>query len=148
MNIDAVHRHMIWCGTPEGEILPVDIETGAMPPVETYPYIHVRFPLVVQTKVYKRDKDGHYTEGDRIATLNASVNEELVLAMATGGWSTRPLRLRAKIPLHEAMIIVSEACGRCLNVLAYEYGLSWGFKEGSDEWLVTKTTCEMCEKKS
>lgn len=154
MNIDAIHRLNLWCETSTGTVAPVDLESGAMPPLETHPYAVSRFPLVVQTQHYARRADGGFGAADRIGTFNASANADLVLALATGG----KFRLSAAVPfwrrfrfdrpaclsLEHALVVVSEACGRCLNALAYEYGLAWGFPEGGPEWHATNTSCPMC----
>lgn len=156
MNLNAVHRLNLWCETGNGAIAAVDVHSGAMPPVETHPYACVRFPLVVQTMTYaRRVSDGGYGAADRIATFEASASEDLVLAMATGGkfsltwsapfWRRFPFTRAARVPLEAALIIASEACSRCLNVLAYEYGLDWGYPEYGTEWQQTRTECPMCQ---
>lgn len=151
MNIEAVHQLNLWCETLDGRMAPVD-PMGEMPPVTSHPYAVSRFPLEVRTEYYRRrESDGSYGGNDRILACNASANESLVLAMATGGreywprilarfWFHRPQRL----VLSHAIVIASEACERCLNALAYEYGLPWGYREFSDEWEQCGTSCVMC----
>lgn len=159
MNLNAIHRLNLWWEDEQGRVLPANfLDVTDTPPVSEYPYACSRFPLSVQTEHYRRrEDDGHYGTADRIAVGTSSANESLVLAMATGGkfrlrarvafWvrfpfaSTRPARLT----LSDAMIVASEACGRCLNALAYDYGLDWGFPEGGPEWQASPTRCPMCE---
>jgi hypothetical protein len=68
---------------------------------------------------------------------NSSWPEDLVLAMAT--YETGRFRLS------DAILIAANACERCMNALAYNYGLSWGYPEGSDEWKRCNTTCKFCK---
>jgi hypothetical protein len=59
----------------------------------------------------------------------------LVLALVESGDFT----------LDEAIIFAAEACERCTNSAANDYGLEWGYPEGSNEWEQTHTSCEFCE---
>jgi hypothetical protein len=60
--------------------------------------------------------------------------EDLALAIANSGDYT----------LSEAIIIAATSCERCMNALAYKYGLEWGYAEGSDEWQRCGTSCQFC----
>lgn len=134
MNVDAVHRFNLWCESTERDVVPVRMD-GAMPPVETHPYALVRFPLYVETRIYRRRaEDGGYSDSDRIAVSGASANASIVTAIVQAG----------VYPLGDALIIVSEACARCLNVLAHTHGLPFGYPEGSEEWQRSNTECAMC----
>ena len=48
--------------------------------------------------------------------------------------------------LSEAIIIAATSCERCMNALASEYGLDWGYEEGSEEWEKTNTSCQFCKR--
>lgn len=134
MNLAALNLLNMWWEKADGSRLPVNIEdVRDCPPVEEYPFAHVRFPLQVKTEIYRRRADGLYGETDRIAVGESGASATLVLALATGGRRTwrRLWRRHQSFPLGDAMIIASEACERCLNALAYEYGLDWGYPEYS-----------------
>jgi hypothetical protein len=95
-----------------------------------------------------------YGANDVIARSHSQANEELVVALITGGAQMPFLRrwLRGtpsppKMPLAQALIVASEACGRCMNALAHRYGLPWGCPEGGPEWCAIHTECAMCKGK-
>ena len=74
-------------------------------------------------------------EGSRdLMTMNSGWSDDLVLEMGKSG-----------IPLHKAIMIAANACERCMNSLAYEFGLDWGYEEGSKEWRECGTSCDFCE---
>lgn len=138
MNIDKLNLECLWCESEDGASkVPVG-PNGEMPPVETHPYCLSRFPLRIRTEIYKRRADGLYGAEDRLGSFGGSFSEPLALAMVDGANNQKSYRL-----MH-AMIIASEACERCMNSLAYEYGLGWGYAEGSEEWLDCPSECEMC----
>ena len=64
----------------------------------------------------------------------STYSEDLVLAMANSGDYT----------LSESIIIAAMSCERCMNALAYKYGLNWGYEEYSEEWQKCGTLCEFC----
>lgn len=70
-----------------------------------------------------------------IFEVNSSWNEDLVMAIANSGDYT----------LREAILIASIACERCMNALAYKYGLNDGYPEYSEEWKKCGTCCEFCK---
>lgn len=82
---------------------------------------------------------------------NSSWPSSLVLAMSRPTlWERTKSFLRTgRLPrlysLDKAIIIASSNCERCMNSLAYEYGLNWGYKEYSDEWVRCNTCCEFCK---
>ena len=79
-----------------------------------------------------------YCYGSReIASANSSWSEDLILVIANSG----------DYSLAEAIIISATSCERCMNVLAFKYGLDWGYEEGSEEWEKTGTSCQFCEDK-
>lgn len=68
-------------------------------------------------------------------SINASWSEDLVLAMANS----------EDYSLSESIIIAATACERCMNALAFKYGMAWGYEERSEEWLNVGTSCQFCE---
>jgi 2'-5' RNA ligase len=69
-----------------------------------------------------------------MGAMNSSWSEELVLALANRkGWK-----------LGQAIMVVAKACERCMNVLAHEVGLDWGYEHGSEEWKRSNTKCDFC----
>jgi len=77
----------------------------------------------------------------KIMSGNSGFCEDLVLAIA----ERKTFWGRRKYTLGEAILIASQCCERCMNALAYEYGLSWGYKEYSWQWIECNTSCEFCE---
>lgn len=135
MNIHAVHRLHLWCETPAGEIAPIDPGTGDMPPVDTHPYAYARFPLSVRTEIYnRRGDDGVYGDADRIMAGESGASNDLATAMVRSGEFT----------VSDALIIASVACERCMNALAHQYGVPWGYPEFSEAWQRANTVCVMC----
>lgn len=76
---------------------------------------------------------------------------DLVLAMSRPSlWERaksffRTGRFPRTYSLDKAIIIAASNCERCMNALAYAYGLNWGYKEGSDDWVKCNTCCEFCK---
>jgi len=75
---------------------------------------------------------------------------DLALAMSSPKfkwWVKAFLRgfILPKYELGEAILIAANACERCMNTLAYQYGLDWGYKEWSADWVKTNTKCKFCE---
>jgi hypothetical protein len=91
-----------------------------------------RFPISITTNYLYLHPDGRTEE---MGSSNSPFHEDLVLAMANSG----------EYRLSHAMIIASEACERCTNVLAHNYGLDWGYAENSEEWKKSNTLCEYCK---
>jgi hypothetical protein len=82
--------------------------------------------------LWPRKWDGY---GSReIVAFNSGWSESLVLAMVNSGDYT----------LSEAIIIAARCCERCMNALAYKYGLDWGYEEYSEEWQKCGTSCKFC----
>jgi hypothetical protein len=70
----------------------------------------------------------------QLARGESSWPQDLALAMANSGkWS-----------LSEAILVAANACERCMNALAHEYGLDWGYPEGSPDWEKCGTSCQFC----
>ncbi|MFA6088605.1 MAG: hypothetical protein WC755_01960 [Candidatus Woesearchaeota archaeon] len=61
-------------------------------------------------------------------------SEDLVLAMANSRDYT----------LGQSILIAANSCTRCMNSLAFKYGLSWGYDENSEEWKTSNTACNFC----
>jgi hypothetical protein len=98
---------------------------GETVPAEEY----VSFSVSVTEEVY----DKKYK---KILAFNSTWSEDLVLA----------LHGKTKFNLQECILIASRACERCMNSLAHQYGLDWGYPEYSDEWFETNTSCKLCNK--
>lgn len=63
-------------------------------------------------------------------------NEDVILAMANSG----------DYSLSDAILIYSQACERCMNVLAYKYlNGKDGYPEYSEQWMKCNTVCEFCK---
>ena len=70
-----------------------------------------------------------------VCTINMSWSEDLVLAMANSG----------KYTLSQSILIAANACSRCMNVLAFNFGLKYGFAENSEEYQNHGTECKFCK---
>lgn len=92
------------------------------------------------------------TSGSRPAwSGTSSYPADIVLAMIR---PTPEEQARAKArgyqhpaPAYEqAILLTATACGRCLNVLSWQFGLpdEDGYEEGSSEWLRSGTVCRLC----
>lgn len=98
-----------------------------------YDYYVSRFPHEVRTEHYRMTKDG---SSELLVAGSKTFPEDLVLALVQKhGYS-----------LCEAILLAC-SCERCVNSLAHAVGLSWGYPEGSDQWLAAKTGCEWCREK-
>ncbi len=64
-----------------------------------------------------------------------SFPEDLVIAIVKSG----------DYDLGDAIIISATCCERCMNSLADQYGLDWGYPEYGEEWEEYGTNCEFCE---
>lgn len=69
-------------------------------------------------------------------------SEDLVLAMVTA--KTRPPDHPA-MRLGQAILVVANSCERCMNTLANQYGLDWGYEYMSEDWKKCGTICMFCE---
>ncbi len=90
-----------------------------------------------QTKKVKDTwPDKWEADGSRnIFTGESSYPEDLVLSLVNSGEYT----------LSEAIIIGSNCCERCLNVLIYSYvNKKDGYPENSEEWKECNTKCDFC----
>lgn len=47
--------------------------------------------------------------------------------------------------LFDAILIAANCCERCMNSLAHEYGLDWGYPEFSEGWHKSNTECPFCK---
>lgn len=52
--------------------------------------------------------------------------------------------VRAGHRLDKSILIVANACERCVNALAWEYGVG-GYELGSQQWQEAGTACRICE---
>lgn len=68
-------------------------------------------------------------------TGESTYSSDLVMAMANSEDFT----------LDEVILVAVNCCERCMNVLAHEYGLDWGYAENSDDYNSTNTVCKFCE---
>ena len=70
-----------------------------------------------------------------VLTGNSTWSEDLVVAIFNNTGAT----------LKESIFIASLACEACLNVLADNYGLSWGYPYNSEEFKSCGTSCNFCK---
>ena len=133
----------MWFETEDGKHRqPVDFSDpaniGKNASLEMYPIACSRSGIEIRTDVYRRRNDGMYGGDDRICSMHRGALEDLVLALASGA------NKQPKYLLCEALVIAAESCECCMNVLAYQYGLEWGYAYGSDEQKQSNTSCNWC----
>lgn len=101
-----------------------------------------RFPCQLIETHLRINPDG---SSSRVCEMTSSYWEELVIAMAT---ALPPLR---RFRLSEAILIAATACERCMNALAWQYGVKdgeghiAGYPEDSEEYRDTNTQCHFCD---
>ena len=78
--------------------------------------------------------DGTVSGSKKVFASESSYSDDLVLALVkTGCWDLR-----------EAIMIAVRCGARCMNVLAFEHGLSWGYAADSDDAKRCGTSCLFC----
>jgi hypothetical protein len=102
-----------------------------MPPNTKYQVS--QFPLILRT-THLLVESGSSKE---IAHCGSGCWEELVWAMCRGTVKHQPMKPS------RAIQITGNACERCMNALAYEYGVG-GYVEYGPEWQTANTICDFC----
>lgn len=105
-------------------------------------YVQIsEFPFVLRTTHLEliRDASGSVFSSKQMATGESSWSEDLVNAMIRGDAIHKPMGA------YRAIQIAAKACERCINSLGYEYHLSWGYAEFSQQWQNSRTRCEWCD---
>jgi len=76
--------------------------------------------------------DAHGSQ--QMMSMNQGWSEDLALALVKKG-----------LTLSEAILVAASSCERCMNTLAHECGLDWGYPHKSEEWQKCGTSCRFCE---
>jgi hypothetical protein len=95
----------------------------------------VEFHSVIATVVdsyFLRDERGKFK---KVLTGESSFSDDLALAIME----------HKDLTLSQSIVAAAICCERCMNALAYEYDLDWGYPECSEEWIAAGTTCPFCE---
>ena len=71
----------------------------------------------------------------KLATVNTGWSEDLALAICNN----------TEFGLKESIMIAAMSCERCMNSLAKQYGLPWGYHKYSKEWYEANTQCDFCK---
>ncbi len=90
------------------------------------------FSVDLKEEVYTIDKKGKF---NKVIGFNSSWSEDLALAIFS----------KTEFNLKESIVISAKSCERCMNSLANEYGLHWGYPKYSTDWKRCGTECEFCE---
>jgi len=90
--------------------------------------------------LYRLLEKKHHTEKtfNHLVDFNTHIgggNQDVIMAMVNSGDYT----------LSQALVLWSQSCERCMNVLAYNYGCNDGYAEFSEEWKKCNTVCKFCE---
>lgn len=135
MNVDKeILNRCIWYEDDEGNVktfdyVPERYEVRGM----TY---HTLFPLEITENIYRITEDGQYKHIGNINHIIGKSNEDVIVAMVNSGDYT----------LSEAIVLWSQSCERCMNVLAYKYlNGKEGYEEYSYEWEKCNTVCKFCD---
>lgn len=110
----------IWCDITKLECQPVGAE-----------YQHSQFPRELRHTMLKLCPDGSSRDN---GSFTSTYPIDLVIAIYSDGGYT----------WDESVILVANSCDRCMNALAYQYGLSWGYPKGSCSWEKCGTACRHC----
>lgn len=97
-------------------------------------YMVSRFPTELKTYMYRLNDDDTTKQ---IMESSSSWSDELVTAMVRSGEFTAA----------EAILLAALACERCMNALAFDQKLSWGYKRYSEEFNNCKTECDQCKQR-
>lgn len=127
---------MIWYEDDEGKIQAPSIDQ-----IKNYDnpkdavYQLSRIPCRLDTMKILIKPDG--TSGAR-STMTEGYPPDLALALTNSGDFT----------LGEAIIFSATVCERCMNALAYEYGLDWGYPVDSQAYATCGTSCKLCKQEA
>ncbi len=88
--------------------------------------------------------------------FNCDLNEEIYncgkkkgkVISFRSGWSEDlavEIFQKTTFTLRESIFISAMSCERCINSLASEYGLTWGYPKYSKDWHKCGTSCKFCE---
>jgi hypothetical protein len=135
----------LWYENDAGDrwIPPDDMNVG--PPVG-FNYQHSRFPFSLRHLVLVCDDKG----SRQLAAGEQGANADLVIALCRPSALERARqllrygRLRRSLEPRAAFLTAAIACEGCMNSLAHEHGLPWGYRRGSKGWEASRTSCELC----
>ena len=117
----------LWYENEAGEKWFPDLEKDLPQPPPGFIYQHARFPLELHHSVNMEDTgqvcDGTSTYAEDLATVLVTV----------GGF-----------PLSQAILLSATACEKCMNVMAHDWGLKWGYASDSEDARKCGTECELC----
>lgn len=110
-----------------------------MEPPEGFIYQLSQFPTTLEDTILRLVREnGSISRSEHVMTGHSSWPEDLVLAMANSKMYS----------LSEAILVVARSCGRCMNAMAHEFGMKWGYPADSDDFLESNTHCMHCEEQS
>lgn len=133
VSIDPKHLESLWFENEEGDKFFIDWENWeGLSADEGYDYMFSRNPDVLVERMHVRNEDGNWEE---LCVGESSFPEDLVLAIVESG----------DYGLCDSITIASICCERCMNALAHQYGLDWGYPEFGEEWRDCSTSCQFCE---
>lgn len=119
----------LWYENKDGEKWIPDFDNGMPEPPEGFKYQVSSFACQLE-ETYLAIEDGNSKE---IANGHSGYWKEVVEAM-----------VRAGFPLDQSILIQANACARCVNVLAWEFGVG-GYALYSINWHKCGTTCRICK---
>jgi len=141
MNIPD-HIPILWYEDKDGNFL--GEPNLQVPDSNEFKDAHVQiseFPFQLRTTYLEliRDAYGKVGSSKKMMEGESSWSDDLVCAMIRGDKGHQPMTAS------RAIQIAAKACERCMNSLAHEYGLTWGYPEYSPEWQKCRTSCQWCD---
>ena len=120
----------LWYGDENDNMIWVDIDKLQVSPSKAK-YQHAQFPRELTHHILKLNNDGTSRE---VGSFTSTYPIDIVIAIYEDGGYT----------WDQAVILVANSCERCMNALAYQYGLDWGYSIYSKEWHKAGTSCVHC----
>lgn len=125
------HLETLWYGDDNDNRIWVKSEEELYSTPKGARYQHFQSPRTLTQSVLKLNDDGTST---KVIECSATYPIDLVIAIYEDGGYT----------WDQSVILVANSCERCMNALAYEYGLSWGYPIYSKDWHKAGTSCIHC----
>ena len=120
----------LWYADKNDQKIPCDIQRLERAQ-EGARYQHSQFPRQLTHRILRLNDDGSSVD---VGSFTATYPIDLVIAIYQDGGYT----------WDQAVILVANSCEKCMNALAYQYGLDWGYPLYSKDWHNCGTSCFHC----
>ena len=105
---------------------------------------------VQRTRFIELRDTGYTRDGNKLCEWHGSFSTDLFLSLARPSLKQRIISLYRNlkwlpaVESQQALLMCAVSCERCMNTMAWERGLSWGYKKNSEEYARSRTSCELC----